>query len=53
MGADRVIFGSDWPHIEGLPAPLDYVPELAKLTDAERKMVLLDNAVTLNTPQPI
>ena len=53
MGADRVIFGSDWPHIEGMPAPLDYVPELAKLTDAERKMVLLDNAVTLNTPQPI
>ena len=21
MGADRVIFGSDWPHIEGMPAP--------------------------------
>ena len=21
MGADRVIFGSDWPHIEGLPEP--------------------------------
>jgi len=53
MGADRVIFGSDWPHIEGMPAPLDYVPELAKLTDAERKLILLDNAVALNTPQPI
>ena len=25
MGADRVIFGSDWPHIEGMPQPLDYV----------------------------
>ena len=25
MGADRVIFGSDWPHIEGMPEPLDYV----------------------------
>ena len=49
MGADRVIFGSDWPHIEGMPAPLDYVPELAKLTDAERKLILLDNAVALNT----
>ena len=23
MGADRVIFGSDWPHIEGMPQPLD------------------------------
>jgi predicted TIM-barrel fold metal-dependent hydrolase len=52
MGADRVIFGSDWPHIEGMPEPLDYVPELAKLTDEERRMVLLDNVVELNTPRP-
>ena len=28
MGADRVIFGSDWPHIEGMPEPLDNVLEL-------------------------
>ena len=28
MGADRVIFGSDWPHIEGMPRPLDYATEL-------------------------
>ena len=28
MGADRVIFGSDWPHIEALPEPIDYVREL-------------------------
>jgi len=53
MGADRVLFGSDWPHIEGMPAPLDYVPELAKLSDAERRLVLLDNATELNTPRPV
>ena len=53
MGADRVLFGSDWPHIEGMPAPLDYVPELAKLNDAERRAVLLDNVTELNTPNPI
>ena len=28
MGADRVIFGSDWPHIEGMPNPLDYAMEI-------------------------
>src|SRR5215470_10756971 len=28
MGPERVIFGSDWPHIEGVPAPLDYAPEV-------------------------
>ena len=36
MGADRVIFGSDWPHIEGMPEPLDYLPELKSFDDAER-----------------
>ena len=53
IGAERVLFGSDWPHIEGMPEPLDYVPELAKLTEAERKAVLLDNVVELNTPRPV
>ena len=31
MGADRVIFGSDWPHIEGMPNPLDYAVEIKEL----------------------
>jgi hypothetical protein len=35
-----------------MPAPLDYVPELAKLDDTDRRRVLLDNAVELNTPRP-
>lgn len=52
MGADRVIFGSDWPHIEGLPQPLDYVVELKEFGDDEQRKVLLDNATFLNTPQP-
>lgn len=51
MGVDRVIFGSDWPHIEGMPHPLDYVPELAKFSDADQQRILRDNARELNTPQ--
>jgi predicted TIM-barrel fold metal-dependent hydrolase len=53
MGADHVIFGSDWPHIEGLPTPLDYLVELKEFDDADRKKILLDNVSFLNTPQPI
>ena len=34
MGADRVIFGSDWPHIEALPHPLDYLREVKDFDDA-------------------
>ena len=37
MGADRVIFGSDWPHIEGMPQPLDYVRELKEFDDESRR----------------
>jgi predicted TIM-barrel fold metal-dependent hydrolase len=52
MGADRVVFGSDWPHIEALPEPLDYLRE-AKVLDAdERRLVLHDNAVALTRPRP-
>ncbi len=48
MGADRVIFGSDWPHIEGMPTPLDYVKELAKFDDAKKLRILRDNTRELN-----
>ncbi len=51
MGADRVIFGSDWPHIEGMPRPLDYVPELKEFSDADQQRILRDNVRELNTPQ--
>lgn len=52
MGADRVIFGSDWPHIEGMPRPLDYVDDLADFSDAERRMILKDNTTELSQPRP-
>jgi predicted TIM-barrel fold metal-dependent hydrolase len=52
MGADRVIFGSDWPHIEGMPEPLDYVRELKEFSDADRKLILADNVAALNVPRP-
>ncbi len=50
MGADRVIFGSDWPHIEGMPRPLDYVAELKEFGDDDRRKILRDNTRALNCP---
>jgi predicted TIM-barrel fold metal-dependent hydrolase len=52
MGAERVIFGSDWPHIEGMPKPLDYVRELASFDAAAQRRILGENARELNTPRP-
>ena len=31
VGVDRVVFGSDYPHIEGMSEPLTYVDELEGL----------------------
>jgi predicted TIM-barrel fold metal-dependent hydrolase len=47
VGADRVLFGSDWPHIEGLPRPADALQDLAVLSDADRRLVTHDNAASL------
>jgi len=48
MGADRVIFGSDWPHIEGMPRPLDYVVEVKQFDEATQRRIMRDNARELN-----
>jgi len=52
MGADRVIFGSDWPHIEGMPRPLDYAVELKAFDDVAQRKILRDNAEELTTLRP-
>ena len=52
MGADHVIFGSDWPHIEGMPQPLDYVVELKEFEEADKQKILLDNTAYLNELRP-
>jgi predicted TIM-barrel fold metal-dependent hydrolase len=52
MGVERVIFGSDWPHIEGMPRPLDYVAELKAFDDDGRRKILRDNVRELNTLAP-
>jgi predicted TIM-barrel fold metal-dependent hydrolase len=34
IGADRVLFGSDWPHPEGLAEPLDFAAKLVDRVDS-------------------
>jgi predicted TIM-barrel fold metal-dependent hydrolase len=47
LGMDKVLFGSDWPHPEGLGEPLDFFSDIADLTPAEQKMVMCDNLKNL------
>jgi predicted TIM-barrel fold metal-dependent hydrolase len=52
MGDDRVIFGSDWPHIEGLAEPTDWATELQKLEPDAVARIMGGNVATLNERQP-
>jgi predicted TIM-barrel fold metal-dependent hydrolase len=52
MGVERVIFGSDWPHIEGMPQPLDYLEELGAFDAAAKRRILRENVRELNTLRP-
>ena len=53
IGEDHILFGSDWPHVEGMAEPLDYVSELKVFDDATTRKILWSNVDCLNTPQPV
>jgi predicted TIM-barrel fold metal-dependent hydrolase len=52
VGDDRVIFGSDWPHVEGLPQPTDWVTELQKLHEESVPKIMGANTAELNVRRP-
>jgi predicted TIM-barrel fold metal-dependent hydrolase len=47
IGAGHVLFGSDWPHPEGIRGPADYVPRLDGQPDAVIRQVLRANTARL------
>ena len=47
IGADHVLFGSDYPHPEGLREPLDYAGRLARWDAAVTRKVLRGNTAGL------
>ncbi|MFK7896174.1 MAG: amidohydrolase family protein [Myxococcota bacterium] len=53
IGVDRVLFGSDFPHAEGLSAPLDYLKDLKGIDDASVRKIMLDNPREIATPRPL
>ena len=48
MGADQVIVGSDWPHMEGLETPRDILDEIEDIPLDIQQKILRDNAAALN-----
>jgi predicted TIM-barrel fold metal-dependent hydrolase len=50
VGADHVLFGSDWPHAEGLAEPAAFVDDLHGFTDAEVQAIMRENGLALSRP---
>jgi predicted TIM-barrel fold metal-dependent hydrolase len=46
-GASQVVFGSDWPHPEGLPAPLDMLEELGSVSPDDVRKIMRENSAAL------
>jgi len=43
VGTDCLVFGSDFPHSEGLPDPVQYASQLKGLDDVTVKKIMCDN----------
>jgi predicted TIM-barrel fold metal-dependent hydrolase len=47
IGVERILFGSDWPHGEGLAQPTDFAQELDGFDDAAVRRIMRDNVLEL------
>jgi len=53
VGADHVLFGSDFPHPEGLADPVSFIRELDGLAPDVVEKIMGGNLRTLLTPHPV
>jgi predicted TIM-barrel fold metal-dependent hydrolase len=51
LGAEHIIFGSDYPHAEGLADPKAFVDDLDGFSQSEVRLVMRDNALALSKPR--
>ncbi|MDH3753026.1 MAG: amidohydrolase [Acidimicrobiia bacterium] len=49
VGTDHILFGSDYPHAEGLADPLSFVADLDGFDDAAVRAIMRDNGLALTT----
>ena len=47
VGVERILFGSDWPHGEGVAQPLDFAKELSPFGEADQRRIMRANALEL------
>jgi predicted TIM-barrel fold metal-dependent hydrolase len=50
IGVERLMFGSDYPHPEGLAEPRTYIDQLHGFSEVEKRAILYDNAARFIGP---
>jgi predicted TIM-barrel fold metal-dependent hydrolase len=40
---ENIVYGSDWPHPEGLADPQEFVTDLAAFTPEQQRLIMRDN----------
>jgi predicted TIM-barrel fold metal-dependent hydrolase len=55
IGVDRIIMGSDFPHVEGLAEPASYAKDLENFdfTPEQCRTVMRDNGIELSVRRPV
>jgi len=53
IGADHILFGSDYPHAEGLADPVSFVNDLDGFSKDEVQLIMRDNAASLVERHPL
>jgi len=52
LGTDHVLFGSDWPHAEGLADPASYIDDLAGFDADIQRRIMRENGLAFSARQP-
>jgi predicted TIM-barrel fold metal-dependent hydrolase len=47
IGADHVLFGSDWPHPEGMYEPKAFLEDIAELSPTDQDLIMGKNLFAL------
>jgi predicted TIM-barrel fold metal-dependent hydrolase len=47
LPVERILFGSDWPHAEGLAQPRDFFANVASFSHDEQRKIMVENARSL------
>jgi predicted TIM-barrel fold metal-dependent hydrolase len=53
IGTENMLFGSDYPHPEGIAVPTDFVKDFHEFTQQEVQAIMRENLIPLLSRQPV